>query len=672
MARKKTALTPKSISGLTNAIVETVQAPLLILDSGLKVITASRSFYENFLATPEETENKSIYDLGDHRWNIPELRDLLEKVLSEDKASPDLEIELELPNVGRRVMVLNASKINLKEQFDKALLNAPEHFARLVILALEDVTERKKIEDAQLFLVQSGWVASGEDFFKSLARYLALNLGMDYVCIDRLQGEGLSAETVAIYFDGKFEDNVSYALKDTPCGDVVGKTICTFSEGVRHLFPRDLVLQDMLAESYVGTTLWSSEGQPIGLIAIIGRKPLVNPQLAEWMLKMVSVRAAGELERRQAEEALQASSDRYRSYIEVTGALGWTTNADGEVVEDLPSWRKYTGQTFEEIRGQGWSKALHPGALEHALHIWEKAVEGKSSYEVEYRIRRHDGIYRDFMVRGIPVLNEYGGIREWVGTCIDITERKEAEGTLKALNQELQSTASELEVAYKDMESFSYSVSHDLRAPLRIIDGMSDILLQDYHDKLDDEGKNLLKLIQRNTKRMDELVLALLELGKAGRQEMTIDEIDMKKASGRIVADLNAMFPERSIKVDVKELPPAHGDLTLIQQVLANLLSNAVKFTKDRDVADIEVGGRREDSKNVYYVKDNGVGFDTEYADKLFKVFQRLHSLKEFEGIGIGLSIVQRIIQRHGGRVWAEGKPGEGATFYFTLPVKGG
>ena len=222
------------------------------------------------------------------------------------------------------------------------------------------------------------------------------------------------------------------------------------------------------------------------------------------------------------------------------------------------------------------------------------------------------------------------------------------------------------------MESFSYSVSHDLRAPLRIIDGLSDIVLKDYHDKLDDEGKNLLKLIQGNTKRMDQLVLALLDFSKAGRQEMSIDEIDMEKAAALIAGDLKAMFPERNINVDIRELPPAHGDITLIRQVLTNLLSNAVKFTKDRDVASIEVGGRREGSENVYYVKDNGAGFDMEYADKLFKVFQRLHSLKEFEGIGIGLSIVDRIIRRHGGRVWAEGKPDEGATFYFTLPVKEG
>jgi light-regulated signal transduction histidine kinase (bacteriophytochrome) len=199
---------------------------------------------------------------------------------------------------------------------------------------------------------------------------------------------------------------------------------------------------------------------------------------------------------------------------------------------------------------------------------------------------------------------------------------------------------------------------------------MSEIVLKDYHDKLDDEGKKLLKSIQGHTNRMDKLVLALLDLSKVGSQEMRMSEIDMEKMAALISADLKAASPERNITVTIKHLPPAYGDITLVHQVLANLLSNAVKFTKDRDVAVIEVGGRREDSEDVYYVKDNGAGFDMEYAKKLFVVFQRLHSEKEFEGIGIGLSIVQRIVRRHSGRLWAEGRPDEGAVFYFSLPVK--
>lgn len=250
----------------------------------------------------------------------------------------------------------------------------------------------------------------------------------------------------------------------------------------------------------------------------------------------------------------------------------------------------------------------------------------------------------------------------------NIDERRQTEESLKKLNQELQITASELALANKDMESFNYSVSHDLRAPLRIIGGLSAIVLEDHSDRLDDEGKKILNSIHGHTERMDRLVLALLDLSKVGRQEMRIDEIDMEKEAALITADLTTAAPERNIEVTIENLPPAYGDITLIRQVLTNLLSNAVKFTKIRDVALIIVGGRSGAIEDVYYVKDNGTGFDMDHANKLFGVFERLHSEKEFEGIGIGLSIVQRIVSRHGGRVWAEGRPNEGATFYFSLP----
>jgi two-component sensor histidine kinase len=176
-----------------------------------------------------------------------------------------------------------------------------------MVVVSHDITESKQLEDTQLFLIMSGsHISGGDDFFQSLARYLAEILKMDFVCIDKLTGGGLSARTVAVYSDGEFEDNIEYALKDTPCGDVAGKTICTFEENVRGFFPNDLVLQEMKAESYAGVTLWGSTGEPIGLIAVIGREKMDNPRLAEKILKMVAIRAAGELERRDADEKIRS------------------------------------------------------------------------------------------------------------------------------------------------------------------------------------------------------------------------------------------------------------------------------------------------------------------------------------------------------------------------------
>ena len=246
-------------------------------------------------------------------------------------------------------------------------------------------------------------------------------------------------------------------------------------------------------------------------------------------------------------------------------------------------------------------------------------------------------------------------------TFNDITCRKTTE-------EELLKHRNALEASNKELEAFSYSVSHDLRSPLRAIDGFSRIILEDYRDKLDDEGKRLLNIIRKNTRDMGQLIDDLLAFSRIGRQQLTLSGIDMGGLAEMVFEDLKALAPGRAISLVLKDPPPALADKALVRQVLINLLSNAVKFTRDASAAHIEFGGRAEKNENVYYVKDNGVGFNMQYVDKIFGVFQRLHSVDEFEGTGVGLAIVQRIVLMHGGRGRAEGKLNEGATFYFTLP----
>ncbi len=230
--------------------------------------------------------------------------------------------------------------------------------------------------------------------------------------------------------------------------------------------------------------------------------------------------------------------------------------------------------------------------------------------------------------------------------------------------------AVQLEAANKELEAFSFSVSHDLRAPLRAISGFSMILLEDYGDKLDDEGKRLLNVVRDNVARMEQLIEDILHFSRAGRLEINVAEVDMEALAHAVLEELRPAQGGGKLQATIGHLPPAQGDRAMMRQVLTNLLSNALKFSRTREAPQIEVGGSVEQNEAIYFVKDNGVGFDMQYAGKLFGVFQRLHTVDEFEGTGIGLAIVKRIISRHGGRVWAEGKVNEGATFYFALPIK--
>jgi signal transduction histidine kinase len=232
----------------------------------------------------------------------------------------------------------------------------------------------------------------------------------------------------------------------------------------------------------------------------------------------------------------------------------------------------------------------------------------------------------------------------------------------------LQKTADELRRSNEELEAFSYSVSHDLRAPLRAIDGFANALMEDHAGRLEEEGLRYLSIIRENTERMGQLIDDLLSYSRLGRKEPSFEEIDMQALARVVAQDLEAAGEANQSALRIGDLPPAVGDPTLIRQTLSNLLSNAFKFSSSQEHPKVEVGGRQESEENVYWVRDNGVGFDMAYSHKLFTIFQRLHAMKEFPGTGVGLAIVQRVMQKHGGRAWAEGAVNQGATFYFAVP----
>jgi light-regulated signal transduction histidine kinase (bacteriophytochrome) len=277
--------------------------------------------------------------------------------------------------------------------------------------------------------------------------------------------------------------------------------------------------------------------------------------------------------------------------------------------------------------------------------------------------RRKDGQDIDVSVTISPILDSRGNVVGASKTARDVSDRIRAERAL-AKAKEAAETAS------REFEAFSYSVAHDLRAPLRGIDGFSKLLLEDYSEKLDDNGKRHLSRVRESAQHMGELIESLLMLARVSQGDIQRRPIDLTAMAHKISKRFQSSQPERDVEFIIADGLSAAGDGRLLGIVLENLLGNAWKFTGKRDTAQIEFGRREEGEQTTFFVRDNGAGFDATYASKLFGVFQRLHAAREFDGIGIGLATVQRIIRRHGGRIWAEGEVGQGATFDFTLEDK--
>jgi PAS domain S-box-containing protein len=253
------------------------------------------------------------------------------------------------------------------------------------------------------------------------------------------------------------------------------------------------------------------------------------------------------------------------------------------------------------------------------------------------------------------------------GVIEDISARKENERQIQRLNDSLRARSKELETINHELEAFSYSVSHDLRAPLRAMDGFSRALLDEYADRLDDKGRDRLHRIRAAAQRMAELIDDLLNLSRVSRTELKWEVVSLTQIANKVLDTLRQEAPERAVQCLVQPDLFAHGDTKLLRIMMDNLLGNAWKFTAHRQEAFIEVGCKVNEERVIYFVRDNGAGFDMTYADKLFGVFQRLHDANEFPGTGIGLATVQRVIHKHGGHVWAESTINQGATFYFTL-----
>ncbi|MHB9030067.1 MAG: PAS domain-containing sensor histidine kinase, partial [Candidatus Latescibacterota bacterium] len=370
-------------------------------------------------------------------------------------------------------------------------------------------------------------------------------------------------------------------------------------------------------------------------------------------------------ERKRVEEELRQSEMRFRAAVDNFPGVFLVYDSKRRIQFVNRIGIEKSGHAWEEIIGHCDEEVYPKSVIDTYMPSLLRAIETKEPQTLEAHLTPDKEYW--VLMNIVPLLNTHGDIWQILIISYDITSRKRAEERANELNKRLRQQTAQFEAANKELESFSYSISHDLRAPLRTLDGFSSALLEDYADRLDAGGQNYLNRIRAAALHMSRLIDDLLNLSRPARAELHYTTVSLSAHAEFVVEELRHTEPHRTVEVVVQEGIMAEGDEILLHQVLQNLLGNAWKFTSHREAARIEFGEKREDGRRIFFVRDNGAGFDMKHAGDLFIPFRRLHTDSEFPGMGIGLSIVKRIIERHGGSIRAESEPGKGATFFFAL-----
>ncbi len=427
--------------------------------------------------------------------------------------------------------------------------------------------------------------------------------------------------------------------------------------------------------SYLAIPVISRSGEVLGGLLFGHPSPGVFTERAQQLLAGIAAEAGIALDNARLYHAVKQSEAYFRQLADAMPQIVWTADRDGHITYFNKRWEEFTGMPEDQrINGEGWTPYLHPDDTNRCAEKWHEAIHSQQTFQAECRLKEYQtNNFRWQLIRAIPIRDDGGQIVRWFGTSTDIEDQKQAEEKVRVLNTALERRVSErtaqLQASNRELEAFSYSVSHDLRAPLRSINAFSELVREDYGDKLDDQGRQYLSIVRDASEQMSRLIDDLLHLSRVTRGEMRRQPLDLSTLARTIIADLQRLDPKRQVEVVIAPDLKVNGDERLLRIALENLLNNAWKFTGKQPHARIEIGMITEEGRPVYFVRDNGAGFDMSFAGRLFGAFQRLHSNADFPGHGIGLATVQRIITRHGGRIWAESAIDQGATFFFTLPA---
>ncbi len=501
-----------------------------------------------------------------------------------------------------------------------------------VVLVFRDITERRKAEDS---------LASSN----AKVRDVLENITDGFLALDE---------------EWKFEyaNPAAEKILGRPKTEIVGKSIW-------HDFPNlsgaDVEANLRRVASERTPTHFDSFYTPLNAWFEFHAYPAGAKGIAVY-LNDISDRKRNEETIRRSEEERRIGEERFRTALRTISDVVWTNNSSGQMAGEQAAWSGFTGQSFDEYQGFGWAKAVHPEDAQPTIDEWNLSVAARRPFVFEHRLRRFDGVYRLFSIRAVPVRNEDGTIREWVGVHTDITDRRTAEAEIASANALLRRSNA-------DLEQFAYAASHDLQEPLRMVSIYSQMLKKKYEGKIDAEADTFIQFAVDGARQMDLLLRDLLAYSQATSEAIQGPEggTSAAKALQKALVNLNAAIEESGARITYGDFPVVSMAEIHLVQLFQNLVGNAIKYRADQ-IPFIHLSCRKEGLEWVFAVQDNGIGIEQQYLKQVFGVFKRLHG-KQYPGTGIGLAICQRIVDRYGGRIWVESEPGRGSTFQFTMPV---
>ncbi len=543
---------------------------------------------------------------------------------------------------------------------------------------ITDISDRKQTELALQNLIEGTAATTGQDFFPALVHHIAGALEAAYVLVaEYMEGD---VHALAVWASDRLQPNFSYTPINGPCKRALQEGFYYCPDSVQEAFPEDPALAELEAVCFLGIALYGNQGKLIGILYILNQQPLRDPDRAEQILRVFGARSAAELERQRAQTALeklnrsletkvtertaelQASQAYYQSIVADQTELICRFLPDGTLTFVNDAYCQYFQRSSEELVGSNFLDLLLQKDRAATQQTFNNLSFENPVIVYEYQVIAPDNTLCWQQWTDRAFFDASGKAIEFQAVGRDITALKDTTAQLEASN-------TQLEVSNKELESFAYSVSHDLRAPLRAIDGFSKALLEDYGGTFDEVANSYFDRIRKNISRMSMLIDDLLSLSRVSQVELHYSNVNLTSLAYELIRELQESDPARHVKVIIAPNMTIVADLTLMRIMLTNLLQNAWKFTSHHSTARIEFGMQTNKGQpTTYFVQDDGAGFNMAYIDKLFGVFHRLHTENQFPGTGIGLATVQRIIHRHSGTVWADAIVEQGATFYFTVP----